>query len=110
MGELSVAGAQELRSKDTRWNFAQDMVAQAEPPTDGGRDAWLVLTSSFILGAIVWGMFRSSKYVHMTEPIYMLSVQLRCLPRTLSPSRAVLWFSLWRCCYWYNGTGSSTRL
>jgi hypothetical protein len=90
MGELAEAGVHELQSNDTRWNFANDTVAQAEPPTDGGRDAWLVLTSSFILGAIVWGMFRFSKYLHMTKPIYMLSIQLWCLPRTLSPPRAVL--------------------
>jgi hypothetical protein len=41
----------------SQWNSDSESAAQIKPPTDGGRDAWLVLTASFILGAIVWGEY-----------------------------------------------------
>jgi hypothetical protein len=47
--------AQGPQSTISQWDLASDTPAQTKPPTDGGRDAWLVLTSGFVLGAIIWG-------------------------------------------------------
>ena len=58
MSETNVSNVHELQPTINPWDLASDTVAQTEPPTDGGRDAWLVLTSSFVLGAIVWGNSR----------------------------------------------------
>ncbi|KAL9616278.1 MAG: hypothetical protein Q9160_008840 [Pyrenula sp. 1 TL-2023] len=56
MGELSASdNLHELQRTGSQWNLASDTAVQTNPPIDGGRDAWLVLTSSFVLGAIVWG-------------------------------------------------------
>ena len=30
---------------------------QQLPPVDGGKDAWLFLTASFVVEALVWGEF-----------------------------------------------------
>ncbi|KAF2019457.1 MFS general substrate transporter [Aaosphaeria arxii CBS 175.79] len=56
MGGTSTSNTvHELQRTVGQWDLGLDTTAQTEPPTDGGQDAWLVLTSSFILGAIVWG-------------------------------------------------------
>ncbi|PSN62514.1 MFS general substrate transporter [Corynespora cassiicola Philippines] len=39
----------------SQWDLASDTIAHTVPPKDSGRDAWLVLTSGLILGAMVWG-------------------------------------------------------
>ena len=57
MGETNASAVHELQPTVDQYDFASDTAAQTEPPTDGGRNAWLVLASSFILGMIVWGMF-----------------------------------------------------
>ena len=35
---------------------AAERAAQALPPVDGGRDAWIALASCFVLEALVWGL------------------------------------------------------
>lgn len=111
MGETSALDiVHELQRTVSQWDLAPDTAAHTEPPTDGGRDAWLVLTSSFVLGAIVWGEYRSLDLTDISNFFDRLSLQLWCLPRILSPSREVFWFSLRRYCYRYNGNGSSNDL
>ncbi len=41
------------------------------PPTDGGKDAWLVLTGCTILEALVWGESRSTKQHNKDRPAHL---------------------------------------
>jgi hypothetical protein len=82
--------AQDSQRTVGQWDLASDTVAQSEPPTDGGRDAWLVLTSSFILGATVWG-----EYVLFTSRIPLMFSQafltaLASFKNTISVKRSFL--------------------
>ena len=59
VGETSALdNAHDSQNTVSKWDFASDSIAKTEPPTDGGRDAWLVLASSFVLGALVWGEYK----------------------------------------------------
>jgi hypothetical protein len=47
----------------------------ALPRADGGKDAWLVLASCFILEATVWGKYMTS----WASPVSMLTVVACCV-------------------------------
>ena len=64
MGELVQRVA--LESLESQNQVQEDSIERVPtvpttplPPTDGGKDAWLVLASCCILGILVWGMFFS---------------------------------------------------
>jgi hypothetical protein len=52
------------------------------PPTDGGKHAWLMLFSCFMLEALIWGVCLALWYLHSAK-LYRLSILLWSLSRVL---------------------------
>lgn len=77
------------------------------PPVDGGRDAWLVLSSCFVLGILIWGKFRSASMELTsgelrTDVEARLPVWLRSVSRVLLASGTILGRRIWHSCRWNN--------
>jgi hypothetical protein len=71
-------------TNDHTTDLLNDEAGFSLPPTDGGKDAWLLLFACFMLEALIWGMFFTGS-MHC-DPILIsarLSLLLWCLPRIL---------------------------
>lgn len=52
----------ELGAASDIQELPSDTISEDLPTVDGGRDAWLVLSSCFVLGAVVWGILSPFPY------------------------------------------------
>lgn len=82
-------------------------VEQTLPPADGGRDAWFVLSSCFVLGILVWGKLRSASIEltngePRTDSETRLPLWLRSVSRVLLASGTILWKCFRHSCRWNN--------
>jgi hypothetical protein len=49
----------EQTEETSRANDSENVTYQRLKPTDGGRDAWQVLTAAFLFEALLWGALSS---------------------------------------------------
>lgn len=104
---------QELQAINPREAAVDGSLTEQDlPKVDGGLQAWLVLASAFVQGALVWGKATVTATGLCTQTDFACRIRIwfRRVPGVLLTTTAIRWQRLWTCLDWHYFIGWSKPL